>query len=248
MRRSIEIFMLIMLVAAVPVLAHEEETEEPPPEPLWKGSLGLAYLGTSGNSETTTFGLDFDAERRATPWGYTFTGRLNRNEDNGVLTAERYMLSGRAVRALSERWELFGSLAGEKDPFAGYDLQVLVGVGATYRMLTGPRHHLSFDGGLSYTDENRIDPNPDVSFLGAILGLNYEWKITDGSSLTQVLVFLPNFDDTEDWRLRSETGLTAAVNSWLALRLAYEIRYRNEPVGDAESTDTTSSASVVFRF
>ena len=245
MRRHRILLSLIVLLAAAPVLAQEEEAEE---EPLWKGSLGLAYLGTSGNSDTSSFGLEFDAERRPAPWGFTLTGRFNRSEDQGVLTAERYLLSGRAVRALSERWEVFGGLAAEKDVFAGYDLQLMVTAGATYKALIGPKHFLSFDGGLTYTDENRIDPNPDESFLGAMLGLDYEFKITDSASLSQALLFLPNFDDTDDWRLRSETALTAAINSWLALKLGYEVRYRNQPIGDADSTDTTSSASVVFSF
>ncbi len=238
---------LVMLMAAAPLMAQETGAEETVEEPLWKGSLGLAYLDTSGNSETTTFGLDFDAERRPVPWGFTITGRFNRNENDGELTAERYLLRGRAVRSLSERWEVFGGLSAGKDIFAGYDLQLIAEVGATYRALLGPRHLLSFDGGLTWTDEDRIEPNPDVSYMGAILGLDYEWKISDNASLTQLLTFYPNFDENDDWRLDSETALTAAVNSWLALRLGYEIRYRNQPI-EAEKTDTTSSASVVFSF
>ena len=89
---------LLWGLVALPVLA-QETTEEEAPEPIWKGSLGLAYLGTSGNSETSSFGLDFTTERRPTPWGLTITGKFNRNDDSGNLTAERYSLAGRARRA-----------------------------------------------------------------------------------------------------------------------------------------------------
>jgi putative salt-induced outer membrane protein YdiY len=34
----------------------------------------------------------------------------------------------------------------------------------------------------------------------------------------------------------------------LALRFGYDIRHRNQPVGDNKSTDTTTTASVVFNF
>jgi putative salt-induced outer membrane protein len=217
--------------------------------PSWRRT-GIKIVGGFELPEgyTAEITLDFDAERRPAPWGFNLTGRFNRAEDQGVLTAERYLLAGRAVRALSERWEVFAGLGAEKDVFAGYDLLLTANVGATYKALLGPRHLLSFDGGLSYTDEDRIDPNPNVSFLGALLGLNYEFKITDSSSLTQLLLFTPNFDDSDDWRLRSETALTAAINAWLAVKLGYEVRYRNQLIGDADSTDTTSSASVVFSF
>ena len=247
MKRWLLVVCLILSLGALPVLA-QETTEEEAPEPIWKGSLGLAYLGTSGNSETSSFGLDFTTERRPTPWGLTITGKFNRNDDSGNLTAERYSLAGRARRALGDRWELFGGLSGEKDIFAGYDLLFIAEAGVTYKALTGPTHHLSFDAGITWTDENRIEPNPVVSYMGAVLGGTYEWKISDTSSFTQLLYFYPNFDETSDWRLSSVTGLQTAVNSWLAVKLGYEVRYRNQPIGDNEKTDTTSSASVVFTF
>ncbi|MFV2074115.1 MAG: YdiY family protein [Thermoanaerobaculales bacterium] len=238
--------LLTLMIGAVPVLA--QETEEEAPEPIWTGSLGLAYLATSGNSDTTTFGLDFTTERKPTPWGLTIKGKFNRADENGIKTAERYLLGGRARRALGDRWELFAGLSAEKDIFAGYDLLFLVESGLTYRALTGPKHLLSFDGGLTWTDENRVPPEADVSYVGAILGLSYEWKISDNASLTQILGYYPNFDDSSDWRLNSETGLQTAVNSWFAVKLGYEVRFRNKPIGDNDDTDTTTTASVVFTF
>jgi putative salt-induced outer membrane protein len=248
MKRWMLVIGLILGLSALPAMAQEAEGAGEAPEPIWTGSLGLAYLATTGNSETSTFGLNFTTERKPTPWGLTITGRFNRNEDDGVLTAERYSLGGRARRALGERWELFGGLSAERDEFAGFELLLLAEAGVTYKALVGPKHHLSFDAGLTWTDENRIEPEPDVDFMGAVLGLDYEWKISDNSSFTQALDFYPNFDESSDWRLTSMTALQSAVNSWLAVKLGYEIRYRNQPIGDNEDTDTTSTASVVFTF
>ncbi|MCU0233743.1 MAG: DUF481 domain-containing protein [Thermoanaerobaculales bacterium] len=239
---------LVLVAAGGPAFAQDAAEEEAAPEPLWKGSLGLAYLDTSGNSETTTFGLDFSTERRPTPWGLTVTGRFNRNEDDGVLTAERLFLGARARRALGERWEFFGGLSAEKDEFAGFDLLFLAETGVTYKALVGPRHFLALDAGVTWTDEDRVEPEPDVNYLGGLLGLAYEWKLSDTASLLETLRLFPNFDESSDWRLTSETALQASVNSWLAVRLGYEIRYRNEPIGDSDDTDTTSTASVVFSF
>lgn len=251
MKQWLIVIGVILGLGAFPALAQEAadsaETAEAP-EPIWTGSLGLAYLATTGNSETSTFGLDFTTERRPTPWGLTIAGRFNRSDNDGVLTAERYSLGGRARRALGERWEFFGGLSAERDEFAGYDLLMLVESGVTYKALMGPTHFLSFDTALTWTDENRIEPEPDVDYMGALLGLDYEWRISDNASLIQVLDFFPNFDESSDWRLNSVTSLQAAVNSWLAVKLGYEIRYRNQPIGDNEDTDTTSTASVVFTF
>ena len=87
-----------------------------------------------------------------------------------------------------------------------------------------------------------------VIFEGGLLGLAYEWKISETASLTQRLVFYPNFDDSDDWRLNSDTGLMADISSLLALKLSYELRNRNLPIGSNDDTDTTTTASVVFTF
>jgi putative salt-induced outer membrane protein len=252
MRRSILLAGLIVALAAVPVLAHDVEEEEEDTGP-WESALGLSYVDTSGNSETTSFGLDFKANRRPDPWGLEFTALFNQASDDGNTTAERYYLGGRVSRKLSDRWDVFGGLSGEKDEFAGFDLRLLAEVGVTYHALLGPKHLLSFDGGVTYTDEDRIDPEPDADWWGAVLGLSYEWKITDTTSLTERLLYYPNFDDSSDWRLWSDTGIQTAINSFLALKFGYEYRYRNQPLvlADgtvADTTDTTTRFSVVLNF
>lgn len=246
MRKTVLFLGLICALGSSLVLADETTEEEV--EPTWKGALGLAWVATSGNTDTSTFGLDFGLERKPEPWGLTFLVRGNRAEDKGEKTAENYLVSGRAVRSLSERWEVFGGLAWARDPFAGFDSQTLATTGATYHAVKTERHLLSFDLGLSYTWEDRVPPAEDVDFFGGLLGLSWEWKLGESSKLVERLVLVPNFDNSSDWRVASDTAIEADVNEWLALRLGFEIRHRNDPIDDAESTDTTSKASVVFNF
>lgn len=237
-----------VLLLAMPAAAQDEAEGEAQPEPLWVNNLGLSYLSTSGNTDTQTFGLDFRMERKPTPWGLEVVASFNRADQDGELTAERYFVSAQAKRALSERWELFGGISGEKDEFAGFDLRTVVDAGVTYHALLGPTHLLSFDAGLAWTDEDRIEPEEDVSYLGGILGLSYEWKFSESASFTERLELYPNFDDTSDWRLNSVTAVTASLTKVLALQASYEVRYRNQPIGDNDDTDTATKISVVANF
>jgi putative salt-induced outer membrane protein len=246
----------LILLAPLPVFAQEEvpaeAPAEAPPDP-WKSSLGLSYVDTSGNSETSAFGLDFKVERLPEPWGFEITALANRASDAGDVTAERYYLGGRVKRALSDRFDLFGGLSFEQDEFAGFDSRLLAEVGVVYKALLGPKHLLSFDAGLTYTDEDRLDPSPDEAWFGGVLGLAYEWKITDTTSFTERLLLYPNFEESSDYRLSSDTGIQTAISSLLALKFSYEYRYRNEPLllndgSVADSTDTTTRFSVVFNF
>jgi len=209
MKRTMIVTALILTLGAFPLLAHEVEEEEEP-EPIWVGSLGLAWVATSGNTDTSTLGLNFALDRKPEPWGLELVARGNRAEDSGVKTAENYLVSGRAVRTLSARWEAFGGLAWAKDPFAGFDSQTVASAGATYLAVESARHLLSFDMGLAYTWEDRVPPEEDVDFAGGLLGLSWEWTLSKNSKLVERLVFLPNFDDSGDWRLNSMTALEAA--------------------------------------
>lgn len=247
MKKSVAILVVMVCLGAVPLFAEEAAGEEEK-EPAWVGSLGLSWVATSGNSDTSSIGLDFNLEKKADPWGLVFVARGNKADDSGTTTAENYLFGARAVRKLSAKWEAFGGLQWSKDPFTGFDSQTVASLGATYIAIDGERNKLAFDGGLAYTWEDQVNPDAQIDYLGGLLGLTWEWKLGASSKLVERLVYYPNFDDSNDWRVTSFTAIEADINSWMALRFGYDIRHRNQPIGDADKTDTTSTASVVFNF
>lgn len=245
----------LVLFAAAPAWAQEEllppDSESPAgvaaePPPAWSGSLGVSYLATSGNSDTETFGVDLEAERRPEPWGLDLVAAFHGAEEGGEKTSERYFANLRGKRALAERWELFAGASGERDQFADLDLRAIVEAGFVYKALVGPPHTLDLDLGITWTDEDRLAPEPDRESLGAVAGIDWEWKISDNAALSQRLVYHPNFDRSTDWRAVSLTALTAAINSRLSVKVGYEHHYRNEPIGDNDDVDTVTRMSLVW--
>jgi putative salt-induced outer membrane protein len=243
MKNTVTVVTLLCALIALPVLADEDEAEEP----AWTSALGLSFVATSGNSDTQTLGLDLLVTRKPLPWGLELGANALRAEQDGELTAERYQAFIRGKRALSDRWELFAGVSGTQDEFAGYDLRAVVEGGAVYKALLGPTHELAFDGGLTWTHEELITDEED-EYMGGILGLAYAWHITDTAAFGQRLKWYPNFDESEDWRAESETSLQAAVSTRVALKLGYVVRYENEPVEGFDDTDTTTTVSLVFSF
>jgi putative salt-induced outer membrane protein YdiY len=252
---------LILVLTAAPVLAQEEGEEAP--EPNWVNELGLSYVGTSGNTDTTSFGLDFKSERKPTPWGLNLIATFTRAEDSGKVTAEQYLVGARAVRELSERWSVFAGLSWARDTFSGFENRYIAEVGAEYLAIKTAKHTLSFDAGLTWTSEDQImsrevDPPvvpPEfeeyidtVDWLGGVAGLTWDWAFSSSASLSQRVLYYPNFDDTSDWRLGSDTAIRADLTKLLALQFSYLVRYRNQPIDDREKTDTTTKVSVVMSF
>ncbi len=247
MKKTAVICLLATALISIPAFA-EEAPEADAPEPLWTGNGALSYVSTTGNTDTTSFGLDFSFIRRPTPWGLEVYGLFNQADDSGEKTAERYLAGIRGIRELNDRWSLFAGLSGEKDEFAGFDLRTLLEAGATYKAIDNGKFFLSFDGGLTYTDEDRIEPEPDIGFMGALAAVHFAWNISETAKLTEDLTYYPNFDDSADWRLASITALEASLTDLFGLRLSYEYRFRNEPIGDNDDTDTTTKASLVVKF
>jgi len=245
--RRLAVFLVLAAFAigmAGSALAYEPPETSPP---IWSGSAGLSYLATTGNSDTSTLGFDFDIKRIPDPWGLQFTATYLKSDDNGETTAERYGAELRGDRKLSERWSIFLSGSAGKDRFAGFDLRAILSSGVNYKMLLGPRFLLDFDMGLTWTKENRI-ADEDLDFLGAVAGLNFAWVPRKGTSLSQKLQYFPNFDDTANWRFFSETAFQSAIAGPFSVKLSYEVRYQNEPVPGFKKTDTTAKAALVVSF
>ncbi len=235
------VVLAVILTTVGPAMAQENN------EDAWSGSFGLSLVATSGNSDTQTLGLDLAVKKQPDPWGWEATATYLKSEQDGDTTAERYGGALRGERKLSDRWALFSAVNAEHDAFAGYDLRGVLEVGASYSALLGPVHELSLDAGLSWTTEDLV-ASEDQDYMGGVFGLKYGWHPRKGTVVGQKLVWYPNFDQTSDWRLTSETTLQAAVSERLALKLGYQIRYDNEPVPGFDETDTTTTVSIVLGF
>jgi len=257
--RSSKICLMIGLVAALaawPAMAQEAGAEEEAPEPNWKNEVGLSYVGTSGNTDTSSFGLDYKGERKPTPWGLNLIAMFTRADNEGIVTAEQYLVGARGLRQLNDRWSLFAGLSWARDPFSGFDNRYIAEVGAEFLAVNTDHHRLSFDAGLTWTSEDQIrfddvaqeQFTETVDWFGGLLGLTWDWAFSKNAGLSQRLLYYPNFDESADWRLASDTAVTASLTKLMALQFSFLVRYRNLPINDLEKTDTTTKVSVVLNF
>lgn len=224
----------LRLVAFVSILAwagpSAAQTAAPAkePTPLWDVQLGAAFVGTSGNSDTSTLGSDFSVHRRWPIWKIEATATTVRTTDHGESTAERYIGAFRADRKLKPRIDLTTGERAERDRLAGISFRSITDGGLKYALV---RHtNWSLDG-LTSLALNHEDPVAGDSTNHAIAVLQAVSKFVLGPSgdTTQRFTFYPDFQQSDAYRAEAEVTAQAAMNNRLALKLGYLWRYSNAP-------------------
>lgn len=246
---------LLSIVAPLPAsgqnaaeAATEQETatiEEE--EPSWELRLGLSYVATSGNSETSSGGIKTSYLNEWPVWSLEAAAFALRAEDEDVVTAERYGASVAGGRELSERLSLTAGLALETDEFSGIDLRSVADLGLARRWGGDEEGwKLKTRAAFTWTREELVGSSGSEESFGALFGASGEWTLTETATASSKLVYFPSFEDGDDYRLDAEIGVQAALAAAWALKVAYEVRYDNQPVAGFETTDTTTTVSLVL--
>lgn len=218
-----------------------------PEQPSWDFKLGLSYLATAGNTDTSSAGLDASYRREWGLWSLDSNAAAVRATRNDVKTAESSNAQVRGRRKLSERLQATAGLRGERNRFAGIDLRSIADTSLSWSVRDSPAWRMRTLWGLSWTREEPRGNRPASSSLGGLLQLQNTVKISEGSELNSQVTAYPDLKDSEDYRINANIALQAALNRHLALRLGYDVKYDNEPVRGFERTDTTSTASLVVQ-
>jgi putative salt-induced outer membrane protein len=229
---------------ASPVFAQTPPKEPPP---LWDTQLGASFVGTSGNSETSTLGADFQLHRRWPVWQIEATATAVNTTDRGTQTAERYLGSFRGKRALTSVVSFTAGERAERDRLAGIDFRSILDAGLSYALVRDPRWNLDGLTSLAWNHERPV--------LGAglddpvgVLQLLSKTPFSATADSTQRFTWYPDLRTSSAYRSEAEVTAQAAMNSRLALKIGYLWRYSNAPVPGFVKADNTATASIVLRW
>ncbi|HUO83994.1 MAG TPA: DUF481 domain-containing protein [Thermoanaerobaculia bacterium] len=236
--------LLAVLVSLIGSAAAAQET--PPPPDGWKLDAGLSYLATSGNTDTSSIGLNGDFSRLRGLWTFDAGGSLIRAEDQGELVAEQMHALLRASRDVSPRLAITSGWQGEQNQFAGIDFRSTFDAGVRWKALTRERWTVDTIAAATWIREEPIG-FADTDSLGALLSAHSEYRFSATASTTQSLRLQPNFEDSDDYRADLKLTLQSSLSRLFALAVGYELRYDNQPVPGFDETDTLTTASLVFK-
>jgi putative salt-induced outer membrane protein YdiY len=245
-RRVISSIAVAMTLCPAAVLAQAPATPPPPP-PVREGTAEFAYVGTSGNSSTTSIGFGGEYIYRPDLWTLSAKGNYVRNESESELKAESVDLIFKASRTLGPRLSAFGRYGYLHDRFAGIEARNIVEGGVSYTAVNTPPHSLVIDGSIGYAHESRVVP-PDLSDPIAGVGSLYKLKLSDAVDFSDDSRFTFALSNGTDWRFANIAALTSKLNSLLSLKVSNTIRYVHAPPPTFETTDTITSIALVAKF
>lgn len=231
----------------------------------WDVELNLGAIATSGNTEATSIYTKVDAKQNFIKWRneYIFSSLFKNDEvvqdDNTKVkekTAEKYLGSAKSSYLLadSDKSYLFGFVSYTHDKFGSYKTYTTASVGYGDWIYSKPNLTWFLEAGPGYfrgekalqTDD--ID-NPYIYEVeqGALLRIatELEWKFSQTAAFKQVLSVETSSDNT---RTMSETSVSASITNSMQMKFAVAVAGDTKVDAGKEKVDTTTSATLVYKF
>ena len=241
MRRTLSIVLTLLIPAAAAAQTP------PPPPPLWDVQIGASFVGTGGNSDTSSAGADFGLHRRWLVWQLESAASAVRTSNQDVRTAERYLGALRGQRKLTSLLGLTTGIKLERDKFSGMNSRSISDVGLSWALVRQAAWTLDGLTSIALLHENPI-LGPTLNHPIGVLQLLSRIPLGAAGAMTQRVTFYPDFKDSNAHRSEMELAAQAALNSRFALKLGYLVRRSNAPVVGFKKTDTMTTASVVMQW
>jgi len=232
---------------AVPSLSRAQAQAPPPPPPRSEGTAEAAFVGTSGNSSTSAFGLNGEIIFRPDTWVIQNRAAYVRNRSEGITTAERVLYGSRVEKVHTPKLSSFGEYRFYRDEFAGVSNNQIISGGFAFKVVDTGVHLFTVDGSLGYLHEGRLQ-GEDIDSASYGGGAFYKWTFSETASFTDEFKLTGLFDNADDWRIGNIAALTAKLTDVLSLKASYALRYANFPVPGFKTTDTTTSIALVAKF
>lgn len=233
------VFIYVLLFAALPLHAEEEEDNGP-----WTGKVTLGYLATSGNAENSTLNSGFEVGYEVGLWQHLVKAFALNASENDETTAEAYELGWKSERKVSDNNFLFGRADWRHDRFSGYDTQLSQSVGYGRHLIDRDAHKLNAEVGLGARQSDLVDGTEDdeLIFRG---GANYRWQISETAEFRQDLTLESGEENTY---LESVTAVSTQLIGELALVASYTVKNNSNVPANTENTDTYTALSLEYAF
>ncbi len=259
MRRFL-VYLTAILFSMTNALAEEPATCPPCPtcptcedqvkkDPrVWDKSILFSYGFSEGNSNTQTLSgagklfRDYNDDI----WNFEVAGGYGEadSDDSSVKEQNRGDISTKASykHLLSKRFYLGAGLDFLHDDINEVNYRFTLSPNAGVFLVREEDIKLSLEAGPGYVWEEVDDIKDD--YLAPRIANRFDWKFSETGKIFQTTEYLLDVDDSDNYIVKSELGVEAALNSMLSLVVSVKNDYDNVPAKDKERSDTIVAAGL----
>ncbi len=204
------------------------------PAKMTSFTADFGFVNASGNTNVTTLNVGEKFVANTADKRVIFSQLFGavRSRAEGVTSAQNYRAQVRLDVGLDRRLYLFGLAGWDKNEPGGVRRRFEETIGIAYKAVALPNDELGLEAGLSlFQQRNTVASAGRITddFAAGRAAAMYRRTFTKASFLTQQLELIPNFDNSDDFRLNSESALIALISGNIGLKLGYVVRYDNFP-------------------
>jgi putative salt-induced outer membrane protein YdiY len=209
---------------------------KPPPSWKWTGraSVGIDYQ--KGNTDKQSYTADLEVGLAKFPHRMTLYGETYYERNNGVDTENKSLVNFDYNRFFNKKWYFFGNIRGKQDEFSDLSYLGTLAAGAGYQFWHSEEKNLTIKLGPAYSREKYTNPQ---TFLDGGETRDYAsgfWALDfDMWFFKRHLQFFHHddlnfsFEDTENWRVVTRTGIRVPLVFHLFTSLQYNYDWVNQP-------------------
>lgn len=242
------LFLLAIPLSLLPLTAQESAVPKRP----WSDKAALSYVAVGGNASSQSLGFTNEFKYTWTDAAFAFnaggvrvaTTTIDRSALGSSLamatvqetrttktSTETYYANLRYDHNITERLLWFGSAGWERNIPAGLEARYVGLAGLGYWWLKEDRTKFFTDAGVGYTKETLVfrPVGTDDRYATFRLGAKFEKKLFATSTFTSELDLSDSFKDTQNYLAVWRNGFTTNLSSRLALKVGYDVTYKNKP-------------------
>ncbi len=236
-----------MIVAALPLLfftLQADTVSRKPPELKFTGDIG--YVSTAGNTSVSTLNLGNKFSAKVDDLTLSQTFALVYGESKGTPVTSQTRGSIRVDKGLrTANFSAYTLFNYERNTFAGLASRISVAAGLSAHLVHDDHNKLTLESGFTLTRQRGIGTKGhDADFLGGRAATTYIHLFGPKASVSQTVEVLPNFHQTNDLRVNTESAVVAPITSKVGVKLSYVIRYDGLPEAGFETTDRLFTSGI----
>ncbi len=212
----------------------------------WHDEGELSFTNTTGNSRAATFGannlFNYNWERT----GLELKAGIRTEKDKGRVIGEEYNASEKVTRKVIRKIYGYELFRWDRDRFSGVRNRHGFSLGAGDELWRTEKDKLIGEAGMGYISEERPD-RIDHFASGRLYG-KYSRALSKTAKFAQDAEYLHSFEDSRDYRINTETAITAAVSDHVLLKASYKWKKVGNPAPGFVKDDTTTGVALVINY